>query len=127
MDRTQSPSTPGQLELARMLVDELHEAGLTDAELDDHGYVYATLAGSGPVIGLIAHVDTSPEVSGTGVEPLVHGDHDGGPIALPRNGVVVDSEELRAKAGEDIVTGSGDTLLGADDKAGVAEIMAAVA
>jgi tripeptide aminopeptidase len=127
LDRKQSPSTPGQLELSRMLVEELQEAGLADAELDEHGYVYATLPGDGPAIGLIAHVDTSPEVSGAGVEPLVHADYDGAPIALPRNGVVVDTEELRAKAGEDIVTASGDTLLGADDKAGVAEIMAAVA
>ena len=127
MDRKQSPSTPGQLHLAEMLVDELKEAGLADAELDEHGYVYATLPGDGPTIGLIAHVDTSPEVSGAGVEPLVHADYDGGPIELPRNGVVVDTPTLRDKVGEDIVTGSGDTLLGADDKAGVAEIMAAVA
>ena len=127
MDRKQSPSTPGQLDLARMLVGELQEAGLADAELDGHGYVYATLPGVGPAIGLIAHVDTSPEVSGAGVEPIVHRDYDGGPIALPRNGVVVETPELRAKAGEDIVTASGDTLLGADDKAGVAEIVAAVA
>src|SRR4051794_12627115 len=80
MDRKQSPSTPGQLELARMLVDELREARLGDAELDEHGYVYATLAGEGPAIGLIAHVDTSPEVSGTGVEPIVHRSYDGAPI-----------------------------------------------
>src|SRR4051794_35335334 len=127
LDRKQSPSTPGQLELARMLVTELEEAGLSDADLDEHGYVFATLPGTGPVIGLIAHVDTSPEVSGTGVEPIVHRDYDGGPIELPRSGVVVDTPGLREKAGEDIVTASGDTLLGADDKAGVAEIVAAVA
>jgi tripeptide aminopeptidase len=127
LDRSQSPSTPGQLDLARILVDELRAAGLADAELDDNGYVYATLPGTGPVIGLLAHVDTSPEVSGTNVEPIVHRDYDGAPIELPRNGVVVDTPQLRAKAGEDVVTASGDTLLGADDKAGVAEIMAAVA
>jgi tripeptide aminopeptidase len=127
LDRKQSPSTRGQLELAATLVEELHEAGLADAELDDNGYVFATLEGNGPVIGLIAHVDTSPEVSGSGVEPLVHSDYGGEPIELPRNGVVVDTPDLRAKRGEDIVTASGDTLLGADDKAGVAEIMAAVA
>ena len=120
-DRTQSPSTPGQLELARLLVEELHAVGLDDAAVDGNGYVTATLAGDGPAIGLIAHVDTSPDAPGAGVEPLVHRDHPGGPIALPRNGTVVD-----ALAG-DIVTASGDTLLGADDKAGVAEIMAAVA
>ena len=127
LDRTQSPSTPGQLELSRLLVAELHEMGITDAALDDNGYVMATLPGDGPVIGLLAHVDTSPEVSASGVEPIVHRDYDGGPIALPREGVVVDTPTLRAKAGEDIVTASGDTLLGADDKAGVAEIMGAVA
>src|SRR3954451_22324874 len=77
LDRKQSPSTPGQLELAGMLVAELAEAGLADAELDDNGYVFATLPGSGPVIGLLAHVDTSPEVSGTGVQPIVHTDYDG--------------------------------------------------
>jgi tripeptide aminopeptidase len=127
LDRTRSPSTPGQLELARMLADELGTIGLDDVDLDDNGYVTATLPGDGPVIGLLAHVDTSPEVSGSGVEPFVHRDYDGLPIELPRGGVVVDGERLRGKAGEDIVTASGDTLLGADDKAGVAEIMGAVA
>ena len=121
-DRTQSPSTPGQLDLSRLLVDELKAAGLTDATLDENGYVMATLPGEGETIGLIAHVDTSPDAPGAGVEPLVHRDHDGSPIALPRNGTVV-----QAPAGHDVVTSSGDTLLGADDKAGVAEIMAAVA
>jgi len=121
-DRTQSPSTPGQLDLSRLLVDELKAAGLTDATLDENGYVMATLPGEGETIGLIAHVDTSPDAPGAGVEPLVHRDHDGSAIALPRNGTVV-----QAPAGHDVVTSSGDTLLGADDKAGVAEIMAAVA
>ncbi|MBE2318511.1 peptidase T [Solirubrobacter sp. CPCC 204708] len=120
-ERTRSPSTPGQLDLARLLVDELQAIGLDDAALDGNGYVTATLAGTGPVIGLIAHVDTSPDAPGAGVEPLVHRDHPGGPIELPRHGIVVE-----ASAG-DIVTSSGDTLLGADDKAGVAETMAAVA
>jgi tripeptide aminopeptidase len=133
-DRDRSPSTPGQLELSRMLVEELKEAGLADAELDDNGYVMATLPGTAdgdaPVIGLIAHVDTSPDASGSGVEPIVHRDYQGGVIELPRNGAVLDpavQAELRGKEGHDIVTASGDTLLGADDKAGVAEIMAAVA
>jgi tripeptide aminopeptidase len=121
-DRTQSPSTPGQLDLSRLLVDELKQAGLTDAWLDENGYVMATLPGTGETIGLIAHVDTSPDAPGAGVEPIVHRDHDGSPIRLPRNGTVVE-----APAGHDVVTSSGDTLLGADDKAGVAEIMAAVA
>jgi tripeptide aminopeptidase len=133
-DRTQSPSTPGQLDLSRMLVEELKEIGLSDAELDDNGYVMATLPstvnGDAPTIGLIAHVDTSPDESGAGVEPIVHRGYDGAVLELPRNGAVLDPavlEELTGKAGHDIVTASGDTLLGADDKAGVAEIMTAVA
>jgi tripeptide aminopeptidase len=133
-DRTQSPSTPGQLEVARVLVAELRHAGLDDVALDDNGYVTATLPatvdGQAPVVGLIAHMDTSPDAPGTGVEPLVHRDYDGGPIALPKGGTVLDPADMRdlaAKAGHDIVTSSGDTLLGADDKAGVAEIMTAVA
>ena len=132
-DRERSPSTPGQLELGRLLVDELRDAGLGDAKLDDNGYVTASLAsnnGSAPVIGLIAHLDTSPEAPGRNVEPLVHRSYDGGAIELPRGGTRLDPEampELEARRGHDIVTSSGDTLLGADDKAGVAEIMAAVA
>ena len=133
-ERRSSPSTPGQLELGRMLVDELRAAGLDDAELDGNGYVMATLPGNDdqgpPTIGLIAHVDTSPDAPGAGVEPIVHRDYDGGIVELPREGTRLDPEtmpELSSKAGHDIVTGSGDTLLGADDKAGVAEIMAAVA
>src|SRR3954447_16300924 len=126
LDRTQSPSTPGQLELARILLGELREIGLEDAELDENGYVFATLPGDGPPVGLPAHVDTSPECSGAGVEPIVHRDYDGEPISLPKDGVVIDTPQLRAKAGEDVVTASGDTLLGADDKAGIAEIMGAV-
>jgi tripeptide aminopeptidase len=131
-DREGSPSTPGQLDLGRMLVDELHTIGILHAALDEHGYVYATLEGpeGAPVIGLLAHMDVSPDAPGAGVEPLVHAAYDGGRIELPREGTVLDPEEmpvLAGKAGHDIVTSSGDTLLGADDKAGVAEIMAAVA
>ena len=129
----QSPSTPGQLELARLLVRELREIGLEDAALDTNGFVTATLPGNvrdAPAVGLLAHVDTTPDESGAGVEPLVHRGYDGGTIELPRRGTVLDPErmpELTPKAGHDIVTSSGDTLLGADDKAGVAEVMAAVA
>ena len=131
-ERERSPSTPGQLELGRMLVDELHELGLADAELDEHGYVYATLAataGDGPVVGVLAHMDTSPDAPGAGVAPIVHRDYDGGVIELPRGGTRLDPASMPAladKRGDDIVTASGDTLLGADDKAGVAAIMAAV-
>ena len=132
-ERTRSPSTPGQLDLGRLLVDELTAAGADDVSLDDNGYVFATLPATvadAPAIGLIAHVDTSPDAPGAGVEPLVHEGYDGGAIALPRGGTVLDPErmpELRDQVGQDIVTSSGDTLLGADDKAGVAEIMGAVA
>jgi tripeptide aminopeptidase len=129
-----TPSTPGQLDLSRMLVEELKAIGVEDATLDDNGYVMATLPatvdGEPPVVGLIAHVDTSPDAPGTGVEPIVHRGYAGGPIELPRNDTVLDPAampELAGKEGHDIVTSSGDTLLGADDKAGVAEIMAAVA
>jgi tripeptide aminopeptidase len=143
-DRISSPSTPGQLELGRVLVGELHEAGLSDAELDENGYVTATLpaatAGAtedgadadreAAVIGLIAHLDTSPDAPGYGVEPIVHRDYDGGVIELPNRGTRLDPStmpELADKAGHDLITSSGETLLGADDKAGVAEIMTAVA
>jgi tripeptide aminopeptidase len=129
-DRKQSPSTPGQLDLARVLVDELLAIGLSDAALDANGYVTATLAGDGPVVGLIAHVDTSPDAPGAGVEPIVHRAYDGSVLELPRGGTVLDPAEIPALAkavGHDIVSSSGDTLLGADDKAGVSEIMAALA
>jgi tripeptide aminopeptidase len=129
-ERTQSPSTPGQLDLARMLVRELDGMGLEDVSLDDNGYVFATLPGDGPAFGLIAHMDVTPDAPGAGVEPIVHRDYACTTIELPRGGTVLDPEDmplLAGKAGHDIVTSSGDTLLGADDKAGVAEIMAAVA
>ncbi len=131
VDREQSPSTPGQLNLSRLLLQELHDLGLSDTELDQDGYVYATLAGNvdgAPTVGLIAHVDTSPQASGAGVKPLVHRDYDGGVITLPAGGTQLDPgamSELAEKQGHDIVSASGDTLLGADDKAGVAIIMAA--
>jgi tripeptide aminopeptidase len=130
---TGSPSTPGQLELGRLLVEELRALGLADAAQDDAGYVMATLPGNvdgAPVIGLLAHLDTSPDESGTNVEPLVHRDYGGGVIELPRRGTVLDPDrmpELTPCVGHDLVTTSGDTLLGADDKAGMAEIMAALA
>jgi len=131
-DRERSPSTPGQLELGELLAGELRDMGLRDARLNEHGYVYATLPGTAadaPVIGLIAHVDTTPDVTGAGVVPIVHRAYPGGVIELPRQGTRLDPEampELAAYVGHDIVTASGDTLLGADDKAGVAAIMSAV-
>jgi tripeptide aminopeptidase len=132
-DRERSPSSPGQLELGRLLVGELRAAGLADAALDEHGYVMATLPGNAegaPIVGLIAHMDTSPDAPGAAVEPIVHERYDGGRIELPRGGTVLDPGELAelgGRAGHDVVTASGDTLLGADDKAGIAEIVAAVA
>jgi tripeptide aminopeptidase len=134
-DRAQSPSTAGQLELAALLAQELIDIGLADAAVDQNGYVTATLAASDSgdaetVIGLIAHVDTSPDAPGAGVVPIVHRDYDGATISLPRDGTTLDpanEPHLASRVGHDIVTTSGDTLLGADDKAGVAEIMAAVA
>ncbi|MDQ5809098.1 MAG: peptidase T [Actinomycetota bacterium] len=132
-DRERSPSSEGQLVLLRMLEEELRALGLEDAELDGNGYLFATLPGSdpgAPVIGLLAHVDVSPDAPAAGVEPIVHRGYDGGVLRLPKGDTVLDPErmpELRGKAGHDLVTSSGDTLLGADDKAGVAEIMTAVA
>jgi tripeptide aminopeptidase len=132
---TSSPSTPGQLELQRLLVAELQAIGLTDAAVDDHGYMMATVPASSaradvPVIGFIAHVDTSPEMIGAGVKPIVHRAYDGRDLVLPDDPTAVlriaENPELRAQIGHDIVTASGTTLLGADDKAGVAEIVAAV-
>lgn len=136
-ERGSCPSTSGQLELARILVDELSVDGLEDAEVDDNGYVMATVPagaghsdGSGAAVGWIAHLDTSPDAPGRGVKPLIHRSYRGGAISLPRDGTVLDPAampELSSKLGHDIVTASGDTLLGADDKAGVAAIMTAVA
>jgi tripeptide aminopeptidase len=126
------PSSDNQLELARVLVSELQEAGLQDAALDDQGVVMATLPGEAgrPVIGLLAHMDTSPDAPGEGVEPIVHRGYDGSVIELPKGSTRLDPETMPAlhgAVGHDVITSSGDTLLGADDKAGVAEIMTAVA
>ncbi len=128
------PSTPGQLVLQRQLESDLRAVGLADVSIDEHGYLMATIpatmARAGvPAIGFIAHVDTSPEMSGAGVKPIVHADYDGRDLVLPDAERAVlraaDHPELAACLGQDIVTASGTTLLGADDKAGVAEIVAA--
>lgn len=134
-DAGTTPSTAGQLELGRMLASELEEIGLDGVELDAHAYLFATLpatadAGRVLVVGLLAHLDTSPDAPGAGVVPIVHRGYDGRVLELPRNGTVLDPADmpvLAGKRGHDIVTSSGDTLLGADDKAGVAEVMTAVA
>lgn len=128
------PSTLKQLDLLRVLVRELRDLGLADAEMDPHGYVMATIpATSGkanvPVIGFIAHVDTSPEMSGAGVVPIVHRNYRGQEIALPDDPTAVlrpsELPYLNERIGDDLITASGTTLLGADNKSGVAEIMAA--
>lgn len=127
------PSTSKQLDLSRVLVEELRDLGLADARLDDGSTVFASLPGAqgAPAVGLIAHVDTTPDVNGANVVPIVHRAWDGQAIVLPGDArQVLDPAELPAlasRAGHDIVTSDGTTLLGADDKAGIAEIMAAVA
>jgi tripeptide aminopeptidase len=131
-DSTEVPSTAKQLNLLRLLRDELEGLGARDVTLTDYGCVLATVpatvADDAPTVAFLAHVDTSPAFSGTGVEPIVHRDYAGGPIVLPDDpGQVLTSENsplLAEKVGEDIVTASGTTLLGADDKAGVAIVMA---
>ena len=128
------PSTPGQLVLLERLVEELREIGLDDAAMDRHGYVFATIPATStkrnvPVIGLIAHVDTSPELSGVGVKPIVHSNYRGQDLVLPDDPTAVirlaDNPALGEQIGHDIITASGTTLLGADNKAGVAEIVGA--
>jgi tripeptide aminopeptidase len=134
VESTGYPSSAKQLDLSRLLVEELRAIGLADVELTEHGYVFATLPGTvadAPTVGLIAHVDTSPDAPGTGVRPIVHRAYGGGPIRLPGDPTqVLDPAELpslAARVGHDIVTSDGTTLLGADDKAGIAEIVAAAA
>jgi len=128
------PSTAKQLDLLRHLVGELKAIGLADATIDEHGYVMATIPATTkkaevPVIGFIAHVDTSPEMSGAGVKPIVHRGYQGQDLVLPDDPTAVirpaDVPYLRERIGDDIITSSGTTLLGADNKSGVAEIMTA--
>jgi tripeptide aminopeptidase len=128
------PSTMKQLHLLRHLVDELRAIGLADAVLDQHGYVMATIPATTakedvPVIGFIAHVDTSPEMSGAGVKPIIHRNYQGQDLVLPDDSTAVlrptEIPYLLERIGDDIITASGTTLLGADNKAGVAEIVAA--
>ena len=126
------PSSEKQKDLAQLLVQELQAMGVRDALMDEYGYVYATIesniaSDSVPVICFCAHIDTAPDCSGTNVRPIVHRNFNGAPIILPDDPTqVITVEEhpyLKTKIGEDIVTASGLTLLGADDKAGVAIIM----
>ena len=129
------PSSPGQLELGAMLTRELLELGVRDAAQDQHGIVLGTIPanneGRAPTIAWIAHVDTSPETTGRGVNPVIHANYAGGDIVLPGDPTkvirVADNPELTGLIGKTLVTTDGTTLLGADDKAGVAVIMEAVA
>ncbi|MHA1438059.1 MAG: peptidase T [Promethearchaeota archaeon] len=128
------PSSEGQLKLGKLLVNELKALGLKNIVHDDYGYVYAFLPSSKGLemvktIGFIAHLDTSPSVSGKNVKPIIHKNYDGSDIIFPKNPeiklTVEDSPQLNEYIGLDIITSQGDTLLGADDKAGIAEILAA--
>lgn len=125
------PSTEKQKDLSRVLVEELHALGITDAELDEYGYVYATIPANTdkkvPVLCFCSHVDTAPDCSGKDVKPIVHKNYQGKDIVLPDDPTVVirmaEHEDLPSQIGNDIVTASGKTLLGADNKSGVAAIM----
>lgn len=125
------PTSEKQKDLSRLLVEELKAMGLSDAHMDEWGYVYATIPANTekqvPVICFCSHVDTAPDASGTGVKPLLHKNYQGVDIVLPDDNNIVLSKNdfpyLNKLIGHDIITASGTTLLGADDKAGVAEIM----
>ena len=126
------PSTEKQKDLSKLLAEELRALGLEDAAMDEHGYVTATLESNVdkdvPVLGFMAHVDTSPEVSGEGVNPQLHADYDGGPIKLNDDFTLTpeQSPALKKCIGDTVITSDGSTLLGADNKAGCAEIMTMV-
>ena len=129
------PSTARQLDLSHVLADQLHALGAERVELDEHGYVFATLpsplpaeaAAQLPALGLVAHVDTSPDAPGEGVRPHVHAAYDGSAISLPGDPTIVldpaRNPALLEAVGHDLLTSDGTTLLGSDDKAGVAVIM----
>ncbi len=133
---TSFPSTDKQRDLSKLLLVELQSMGVTDAHLDEWGYVYATIPATStnlnvPTICFCSHVDTSPDVTGTDVKPIVHRNWQGGDIVLPDDPTQIirlsEHPDLAQQIGHDIVTASGTTLLGADNKAGVAEIMTAAA
>lgn len=125
------PTTARQFDLARMLVKELQDLGLADAHVDEHCYVYATLPATpgheaAKGLGFIAHMDTSPDAPGENVKPQIHENYDGGDVVLPGTGAVLSTRQfpfLAKLKGQTLITTDGTTLLGADDKAGVAEIM----
>ena len=125
------PSTMRQFDLAHQLVQELKDLGLTDAHVDEHCYVYATLPAtpgqeSAKPLGFIAHMDTADDASGENVNPQIHPNYDGGKVVLPATGTVLDPAQfpfLTEMKGQTLITTDGSPLLGADDKAGVSEIM----
>lgn len=126
------PSTPKQKNLGNLLVKELLEMGITDAHIDEYGYVYATIPANTdkkdvPVICFCSHMDTSPDCSGENVKPIIHQNYQGQNLVLPDDATQIlkmnEHPDLKNQIGNDIVTASGTTLLGADNKAGVAEIM----
>jgi tripeptide aminopeptidase len=130
-----TPSSEKQKNLSRLLVEELKEMGISDAEMDEYGYVYATVPANTdkanvPTLCFCSHVDTAPDASGTGVKPIVHPNYQGQDIVLPDDITqfirLADYPYLKTQIGNDIITASGLTLLGSDDKSGVAEIMDAV-
>jgi tripeptide aminopeptidase len=129
------PSTEKQKDLGKVLVEELLEIGITDAHLDDYGYVYATIPSTSakavPVICFCSHMDTSPDCSGYGVNPVVHNNYQGQDLVLPDDPAIIlkmaEHPDLKHQIGNDIITAGGTTLLGADNKAGLAEIMEAAA
>ncbi|MDI9319226.1 MAG: peptidase T [Phycisphaerales bacterium] len=128
---TSQPSTEKQKDLSRLLVEELKAIGIHDADLDEYGYVYATIPATisdkVPTICFCSHVDTAPDCSGKDVHPILHQNYNGDDIVLPHDESIVISTQnhpyLKQRIGDDIITASGKTLLGADDKAGVAIIM----
>ena len=128
---TSFPSTEKQKNLSKILVDELQQMGIEDAAMDEHGYVMATIAATHqrkvPVVCFCAHVDTAPDCSGTMVKPILHNNYNGAPIILPDDPTQIITTEaypyLKNFIGKSIITASGKTLLGSDDKAGVAIIM----
>ena len=128
------PSTEKQKDLSKILVEELKQIGITDAEMDTNGYVYATIPSNSdkknvPIICFCSHVDTAPDCSGTNVKPILHKNYDGEDIVLPDDKTqilsTVNHPYLKEHIGADVITASGSTLLGADDKSGVAAIMQA--
>ena len=128
-----TPSTAKQKNLGKVLVEELLAIGVTDAHIDEHGYVYATVPATStknvPVICFCSHMDTSPDSSGENVKPIIHKNYQGEDLVLPDDNSVIlrlsEHRDLKNQLGNDIITASGTTLLGADNKAGVAEIMEA--